>query len=270
MARMTAPPIDVLPLLAREEQALIGVLADLGAQDWTAPTEAGWPVHDLTAHVLGTKLGRLSRDRDGHVPEAALGFGAEWVTALRQLSPEVLFAMFVDSTTQLTDLWKHRDLEESDGWLTVARDYAEHWVHQQQIRAAVGAPPLDDAEFRTPVVDTLLRPLPHALPSARPGRQVACTVEGAGRWTIRATPTGWSIERGAASSRSPLASMTTDADAFWRLCTGTLAPAETAARVQVSGDPAVCEVLLGLRSRDCSLTSAGVPASATAGSAHRR
>ncbi|WP_037718531.1 MULTISPECIES: hypothetical protein [Actinomycetes] len=245
---MTAPwgpPIDVLPLLVREEQALIGVLSDLRTPEWTLPALGEWTVHDLTADILGRKLRRLSRDRDGHFAD-----GTSWVSACRQLSPEVLFAMLVDSTTQLTELWKHRDLDEPAGmplWLTVARDYSEQWVLQQQIREAVAAPLLDEPEFRTPVVDTFLRSLPQTLRpvTARAGRQVACSVEGAGRWTLRATGAGWAIDRGAATSRSPLASLSTDADTFWRWCSGALPDA--GARVQVSGDPAVCEILLSLR-----------------------
>ncbi|WP_425266919.1 hypothetical protein [Amycolatopsis circi] len=251
---MTAPwgpPIDVLPLLVREEQALIGVLSDLRTPEWALPALGEWTVHDLTAHILGLKLTRLSRDRDGHFAD-----GTSWVSACRQLSPEVLFAMFVDSTTQLTELWKHRDLDEPAAaplWLTVARDYAEQWVHQQQIREAVEAPLLDEPEFRTPVVDTFLRSLPQTLRTvtARAGRQVAFSVEGAGRWTVHATAVGWTIDRAAATSRSPLASLATDADSFWRLCSGTLPAAEVSTRVRLSGDPAVCEVLLGLRGREC-------------------
>ncbi|MCG3750224.1 hypothetical protein FKO37_07000 [Amycolatopsis sp. Poz14] len=263
MTRMTAPwgpPIDVLPLLVREEQALIGVLSDLRTPEWALPALGEWTVHDLTAHILGLKLRRLSRDRDGH-----LGEGTSWVSACRQLSPEVLFAMLVDSTTQLTELWKHRDLDEpaaAPTWLTVARDYTEQWVLQQQIREAVEAPLLDEPEFRTPVVDTLLRSLPQTLRAvpARAGRQVACSVEGAGRWTLRATSVGWTIDRGAATSRSPLAALATDADALWRLCSGTLPAAEADARVQVSGDPAVCEILLSLRARE-PFTADAAPAS---------
>ncbi|MBB4687894.1 maleylpyruvate isomerase N-terminal domain-containing protein [Amycolatopsis jiangsuensis] len=221
------PPIDVLPLLAREEQALVALLSGLGRDDWATPAAAGSTVHELVAHVLGEKLARLSRDRDEHPTAGPAGFGAVWLPAARQLSPEVLFAMLVDSTTQLTDLWKHRDLDEPldevPGWLVLARDYAWFWVRQQQIREAVDAPPLDEPELRTPVVDTFLRALPHALRTipARIGRQVACTVTGASRWTARSTGEGWTITPAAPTSRSPLATMTTDADTFWRFCTGT-------------------------------------------------
>ncbi|WP_328604815.1 maleylpyruvate isomerase family mycothiol-dependent enzyme [Amycolatopsis sp. NBC_00345] len=277
MAPMTAthwgPPIDVLPLLAREEQALVGVLTGLDAEQWAAPTAcAGWTVHDVVAHILGDKLGRLSRDRDGyHVDEPRPGealpafinrINGEWVLALRRLSPEVLFAMLVDSTSQLTDLWKRLDLDELGGpvswagpepapiWLDVAREYTEYWVHQQQIREAVGAEPLDEPEFRAPVVDTFLRALPFTLRSvtARAGRQVGYTVTGpsGGRWTARSSGTGWTLDRGAPTSRSPLAAVTTDPDTFWRLCTRAVKPADVTSNIEVSGDESVCATVLGM------------------------
>lgn len=117
------PPIDVLALLAKEEQALIDLLGGLDADQWAATTAcAGWSVHDVAAHILGDKLGRLSRDRDdyrvdGPRPGEAFGafidrINAEWVLALRRLSPEILFGLLVDSTAQITDLWSRLDLDE--------------------------------------------------------------------------------------------------------------------------------------------------------------
>lgn len=264
-------PIDVLPLFAREEQALVSVLTDLDADQWAAPTACpGWSVHDLVAHVLGDKLGRLSRDRDGYEavsPAPGEAFPAfihrsndEWVRACRRLSPEVLFAMVVDSTAQLTEMWKRHDLDELGGpvtwagpapaprWLDVAREYTELWVHQQQIREAVGAPLLDGPEFRAPVVDTFMRALPHTLRdvTARSGRQVGYTVTGrsGGRWTARATSGGWTLDCGAPSSRAPLASVTTDADTFWRLCVRMVQPADVADRISAKGDESVCAAAL--------------------------
>lgn len=235
------PPIDVLALLAREEQALVAILSGLGRDDWARPA-AEETVQDLAARILGAKLLRLSRDRDEHPPEA--GFAEHWLPAVGRLSPEVVFSMLVDSTAQLTDLWKHREPEELTdgvpGWLILARDYSWSWVRQQQIREAVGAPLLDEPEFRTPVVDTLLREVPSALRriTARPGRQIACTVAGAGRWTARATAGGWTIAPGAATSRAPLATLAADADAVWRHCTDVAADG-----LQLTGDADVTAAL---------------------------
>lgn len=272
------PPIDVLPLFAREEQALLDVLTGLDASQWAAPTVCtGWTVHDLAAHILGGKLGRLSRDRDDYrttAPRDGEQFAKfldrindEWVVACRRLSPEVLFAMLVDSTSQLAEMWGRADLdalgepvswagdEPAPVWLDVAREYTEFWVHQQQIREAVGAHeplgarPLDEPEFRGPVVDTFMRALPHTLRDVetRTVRQLTYTVTGpgGGKWTAQRTADGWAIDRVAPTSRSPLASVTTDADTFWRLCTRNPVDRD---RVTAKGDENVCATLLGMTS----------------------
>lgn len=278
------PPIDVLPLFAREEQALMDVLTGLDAQRWAAPTACtGWTVHDLAAHILGDKLGRLSRDRDDYrttAPREGERFGDfidrindEWVVACRRLSPEVLFAMLVDSTSQIAEMFGRADLdavgepvswagdEPAPVWLDVAREYTEFWVHQQQIREAVGARMLDESEFRGPVIDTFMRALPHTLRDieTRTGRQVSYTVtgQGGGKWTAQRTADGWAIDRVAPTSRAPLASVTTDADTFWRLCTRNPADRD---RVTAKGDENVCAAVLGMTSIITSSSGSPSPA----------
>jgi len=266
------PPIDVLPLLAGEEQSLIELLGGLDPEKWGAPTAcAGWTVHDLTAHILGGKLGRLSRDRDGYrttMPRPGEAFGAfidrlndEWVVACRRLSPEVLFALLVDSTSQIPQLWGRSDVDElgepvtwagpepAPVWLDAAREYTEYWVHQQQIREAIGAQPLDAPTWRAPVVSTFMRALPYTLRdvSARPGRQVAYNVTGAsgGRWTAVSSADGWLLDDVASSGRT-LASVTTDADTFWRLCTRNVRLDDVRDRVSLKGDESVGDTVLSM------------------------
>jgi hypothetical protein len=239
------PPLDVLPALAREEQALLDVLGELDAGQWTAP------VPGLAAHILGSKLRRLSRDRDGHRvdPESP----DEWVTACRVLSPEVLFTLLVDCSSQIVDLWKRRDPDELDAesklpvWLASAREYTEFWVLQQRIRDAAGVPPLDGTEFLAPVVDTFMRTLPHALSesSAPKGKRVSYVVPGpaGGTWTAVRGVEGWTLDR-RPPPRAPFASVTTDPDTFWRLSAGILRPAD--ALLTTTGDEELCAAMLGL------------------------
>ena len=44
-----------------------------------------------------------------------------------------------------------------------AREFTERWVHQQQIRDAVGKPGLTERRWLHPVLDAFARALPHAL-----------------------------------------------------------------------------------------------------------
>lgn len=58
-------------------------------------------------------------------------------------------------------------------WLDAAREYTEFWVHQQQVRDAVGRPGANSGRLTWPVVDTFLRAVPHALRHLSPAP--ACT-----------------------------------------------------------------------------------------------
>jgi hypothetical protein len=233
------PPLDILPALAREEQALIDVL---GSEPWSQP------VHDLAAGILGDKLRRLSRDRDGHDSPPD---GGEWLVACRQLSPEVLFALLVDCNGQLVDLWKKADPDEVRGgvpvWLTTAREYAGYWVRQQLIREALDIPLLDEPAFLAPVVDTLLRSLPETLRDipAPKGKRVSVTVTGSsgGTWSATRTADDWILDH-RPPPRSPYAGVTTDSHTLWRVRTGTVGLADARSRLTTTGDPDTCEALL--------------------------
>jgi uncharacterized protein (TIGR03083 family) len=263
------PPIDVLPYFSKEEQALMTLLGALTEEDWRRPTGcAGWTVKDLAAHLLGGKVGRLSRSRDGHTSEAPRPgesfprfidrINEEWVVACRRLSTDVLLTMMYEFMGQTTEYWAKLDLD-ADGepvtwagdepaprWLDAARDYSEFWVHHVQIREALEHTRLE-AEYAEPIADTFVRALPHTLRDVetRVGKQVGYTVTGAGKWYARRERDGWVLDRGAPPSRSPLAAVTTDLDTFWRLCTRN---APDLSRVKTSGDENVCEAMLDMTS----------------------
>ncbi|MEV6875183.1 maleylpyruvate isomerase family mycothiol-dependent enzyme [Amycolatopsis sp. NPDC051128] len=265
------PPIDVLPYFSKEEQALMTLLGALTEEDWTRPTMcAGWSVKDVAAHLLGDKVGRLSRGRDGHradgprpgeaVPRFVDRSNEEWVVACRRLSTDVLLTMLYEFMGQTTDYWAKLDLdvlgepvpgagdEPAPRWLDAARDYAGFWVHHVQIREALEHTPLE-AEYAEPIADTFVRALPHALRDveARVGKQVGYTVtgQGGGKWHARRERDGWVLDRGAPPSRTPLASVTTDLDTFWRLCTGHTSAID---RVRATGDENVCALVLRMPS----------------------
>jgi hypothetical protein len=182
------------------------------------------------------------------------------VLACRRLSFEVLTGILIDHMGQTTEHWNMVELDElgepvswagpepAPAWLDAARDYSEFWVHHQQIREAVGYPVIDMAEFGTTIADTFVRALPYTLRDvdARAGRQVGYTVTGAGggKWTATRAAEGWTLDRGAPTSRTPLASITTDDDTFWRLCTRNARVDGVAGRIKTAGDENVCATVL--------------------------
>ena len=87
-------------------------------------------------------------------------------------------------------------------WFDLARDFTERWVHQQQIRDAVGEPGLDGEEWIGPVVRTFVWSLPRAYQevAAAEGTVVALRVDGpgGGEWSLRRIDGEWSLDEVAA------------------------------------------------------------------------
>ena len=80
---------------------------------------------------------------------------AEWVAVARRMSPRVIVDLLEVTGPWVVDLFGATDPfapahwsvtwageESSAHWFDVGRDYTERWLHQQQIRDAVGAQPL--------------------------------------------------------------------------------------------------------------------------------
>lgn len=168
-------PILLAHLFPGLHAELIALLRGLAPDDWSRPTAAGsWTVKDVTAHLLDVQLRQLSCKRDGAMPPPPdppiAGYAdlvaflnrlnAEWVTAARRLSPRVLTDLLELAGGQMAESQAGLDPfapalfavawageEESLTWFDMAREHTELWHHQQQIRDAVGAPPLSRMEI---------------------------------------------------------------------------------------------------------------------------
>ena len=267
-------PVLVMDRFAPLHAELIGLLRRLGPDDWPRPTVCAlWSVRDIVAHLLDDDLRRLSFHRDGQPPpsEAAAIDGhaslvafinrmnAEWVGVARRMSPRVLIDLLEVTGPWVEALFRSIDPsapafwsvawageERSAHWFDVGRDYTERWLHQQQIRDAVGAPPLTARDWLHPVLALFVRALPHAYrdTAAAAGATVHVAIEGpaGGDWTLRREPTGWELLSGTASS--PTARATLSDDSAWRLFSKGLTPDAAAARVRLEGDQALGSVVL--------------------------
>ena len=263
---MSVPPLaptltaHLFPPLGRE---LVGLLRSLPAADWERPTVCpAWQVRDIAAHLLDTALRRLSTGRDAHWPPAGpfrddrelVAFlnrlNAEWVAAARRLSPRLLTELLEWVEPQLAELFAALDPmgeapfpvswageSGSRHWFDVARELTERWHHQQQIRLAVGAPPLDDRETSEAVFDTFLRALPHRYRAvAAAGASLAITVGRFGYWLVR-DGDAWALAKGAAAGGD--AAIELPEEAAWLLLTKGLGGEEAKSRAVVRGDAAL-------------------------------
>jgi uncharacterized protein (TIGR03083 family) len=259
-------PVNLVHLFPGLHSELMGVLRRLEPADWARPTACAlWSVKDIAAHLLDSCLRRLSFGRDGTDPTpdrpingyadlvAYLNhLNALWVAANRRLSPRILMDFLDLASPQLHAYFDSLDPnapalfgvawageERSPNWFDVGREYTERWLHQQQIREAVGVPGLTARSWLHPVLDIFLRALPHTyrLVEAEEGTSLSIEIRGdaGGLWTLRRETKSWSILAGgdpAATCR-----VTLDQETAWKLFSKGLSRERATRDVRVEGDP---------------------------------
>jgi uncharacterized protein (TIGR03083 family) len=263
-----AEPIDVRPLLLGEREDLLNLLISLETNDWGRPSAVpGWNVKDLALHLLDGELGVLSRNRDGDssclidaVTHEALveGLAAKnqrWIDGSQHLSPGVIADLLTWSGRQVNAYYstvEHGALgdvswassEPVPVWLDIAREFTERWVHQMQIREALGV--VDD--YANKYLPTVLRVFVWAFPhqyraTAESGTEVNIDLESGGEWSLRCDGGGvWTLE--AQAARAPAVSARLGDDVAWRLLTGATYDREA---LDVTGPERYVEPLLGVR-----------------------
>ena len=268
---------DTRPLFRPLSAALIGLLRHLPADAWQRPTIAGaWIVRDVVAHLVDLMLRRLSFHRDAMPPPPPTraiasdrdfvdfinDLNAQWVIAVRRLSPRVLTDLAERAGTDLADWFEALPLEApalfgvswageqtSAGWFDVGREFAELWHHQQQIRMAVQEPLLTERRFLRPVLEIALRGVPHAFRDvdAPVGTQVALQITGAagGAWRLSRAADRWDLAQG--ESRSPATTVRFSEDTAWRLLFHALPRADAERAIEITGRPDLAAPVLEAR-----------------------
>ena len=268
-------PILVADLFGEVHDELLHLLHDLTPEDWYKPTVAGgWLVRDIAAHLLDSDIRRLSYQRDqapvvpssrpienyGDLVSFLDQLNADWVRAMRRASPAVLLDFLSSTGPQVATLFRSLDPmgpalfgvawageSQSLHWFDVAREYTEKWHHQQQIRDAVGAPPLTQRKWLFPVLDTFLRGLPHRFREldAPRGTEIHFAMSGdaGGDWTL-IREDRWQLWSGV--SEQPACRVATDADTAWRLLTKGLRPEQAHGRIVLVGDERLAQPFLGM------------------------
>lgn len=267
------PPLDTRPLFPAERAEFTALLWNLDPAGWQRLTVCpGWRVHDVVAHVVHGYLRKLSRTRDRHAgpgplpgegpPQFLARTNEEFVAAARQVSPRVLVDLLDHLGPQLDRFWPSLDLgatgepvswaapgQPAPAWLDIAREYTEFWVHQQQIRDAVGRPGANSDRLTWPVVDTFMRAVPCALRhlSPDPGTclHIQVTGPGGGSWTVRRREATWAVDRGW-PARPADALVRLSSDALWRVATRGIPVEAAREQAMLSGDRVLGSAMLHL------------------------
>jgi uncharacterized protein (TIGR03083 family) len=267
-------PVNLVPLFPGLHRELMTLLRGLEPADWRKPTACAlWSVQDIVAHLLDTCLRRLSFDRDRLETSPRRTFtdyadlvgylnqlNGEWVGAMRRVSPRVLLDLLDLAEPQLHAYFTSLDPqapatigvawageERSLNWFDLGREYTERWLHQQQIREAVGAPGLNARRWLHPTLDVFVRALPFSYQSvsARPGSSILLEIQGesGGVWTLAQGEDGWALFTG--SGPTPSTRLTLDQNSAWKLFSKGLSPDQAERAVVIQGDPALGRPLLG-------------------------
>jgi uncharacterized protein (TIGR03083 family) len=277
-------PILTGALFKEIRAELVSLLNGLNEEEWRRPTTAGnWNVKDVALHIVGGDVGNLSRRRDAFSLPADLSsyeklvafineINASWVTAGQRMSPRVLIDLLEHVGRQADEYFAGLDMfamgdpvswagnEPMPVWFDVAREYAERWHHQQQIRDATGRLGLYEGRLFEPVMDTFVRALPWAFRDvdAADGTTVVLKLTGVlpkewelvrseGKWELFEV-TGGNEESPQRAQRAPRqnpeAEVTIAAEDAWKIFTRGIRGSEARASAHITGELALGERLL--------------------------
>ena len=259
---------DLTAQLAEEWDALISLGGEIDDKGWEKPTPCpGWSVAAQYAHMIGTEsmlLGRPNPDVDpgkpGHVRNDIGGFNEVWVAALAGRPRKEVLADFAEVTATRRDALAA--MTEADfaapSWTPVGKaDYRRFmqirvfdcWVHEQDIRDALGRPGHEDGAAAEQSIDEIVRALGFVLGKKvglSDGQSVVFDLTGPAARTLNvAVVDGRAKVLSAlpAGETSPTVGLSLSSAAFARLACGRVDPAAVLAGsagrvggVQMSGD----------------------------------
>ncbi|BDD06523.1 maleylpyruvate isomerase N-terminal domain-containing protein [Aureibacter tunicatorum] len=257
--------IDIVHKFPELDAKLIELLQSLEQEEWNKPTVAKlWAVKDVAAHLLDGNIRILSGLRDHHHLESPeinsyqdlLDFlnhlNAEWVQSMKRVSPEMLLDLLEHTGKPYCDYYASLDPfgkalypvawageNESKNWMHIARDYTEKFLHQQQIRDAVGKQGIMSEEYFLPFLEVCMYALPHALRNAAvvKGSVLKMSIVGEvnGEWLVRFNGEIWELID-SIPVQSIKTEVTIDSYASWKLFSKSLRYADLKDKIEIKGD----------------------------------
>lgn len=270
--KITIETLHLFPVLDRK---LIALLRSLTAEEWHAQTVAKlWKVKDVASHLLDGNLRALSTSRDGYFGETPENIHSyqdlvdflnhlnrSWTSATQRLSPRVITDLLEITgeayTAHLNTLPPFEDAvfpvawagqEKSPNWFHIAREYTEKFLHQQQIRDAVGKPGIMTRELYYPFIDTLMFAFPYAFKDVPAERGTVVTLEIStdigGTWSVVKTDKGWVLDK--SIGRGAQSKVIMDPDTAWKLFSKSWTPEQVTDKVHLSGEVSLAKQVLNI------------------------
>lgn len=250
---------SVVDLQEMAFRALDELCSSLEGAEWDAATDCpGWSVKDNLSHIVGTEAMLLGRPAPSHDPgpkpwvhnpvgtnnEVQVDYRRAWppekvVEEFREVTGERLTALRAMSEAEL-DAESWTPIGQGTVRDLVAIRVMDCWVHEQDMRRAVGKPGSLDG----PVAEHAFARHSTALPfvvgkkvAPPEGSTVVFDVKGFG--TVPVGTDGKRAARLDAVPGAPTVKLTMDLETFNRLCTGRGDVAALAEQVTIEGDEAL-------------------------------
>ncbi|WP_151084130.1 maleylpyruvate isomerase family mycothiol-dependent enzyme [Nocardioides cynanchi] len=245
-----------------------GLLESLAPEDWRRPTDlVGWDVHACAAHTAhleavlsGAPEETVRFDPGPHVATLAQAYTEHGVVARQDATPEELISEIRDSATARRTSLLHDPPDDGAAapprtpggigwtWETLLRNRPlDVWMHEQDVRRAVGRPGgLDGAPARH-TVDYLLEGMGMVLgkrAGAAPGSTLVVSVEGSRPAAFGVTETGRGVPLPAPPD-APTVGLSLDRETFVVLAGGRRPPDGLSPTVEGDADLAA-RILSGM------------------------
>lgn len=248
-------------------EAIAELVSSLVDGQWNRPTECpGWSVRDVVSHVIGLECEAIGDPRPihtlprdlFHVTDEASRYMEVQVDVRRHhTGPEMTSELeytIIRRCRQLRNEKRRPDAELSHplfGKMSLAEFLElrafDVWVHEQDLRRALGQPGNLDSGAALIARDALLARLPKVAERAGAPHRSAIVVDVSGPVeflrTLRVDENG-NGRVDSSPSLGPVVSLTTDWETYSRLACGRVRPRRVADRLKVEGDPDLAERLL--------------------------
>jgi hypothetical protein len=262
--------IDLFPVL---NEKLISFLKRLSPGEWNLQTVAKkWAVKDVASHLLDGNFRRIAMHRDGWLNVAGRidsyedlvnylnELNADWVKATKRLSPQIITGLLEQTNGQVYDIFKNLDPfapsifpvswageKESQNWMDIAREYTERWLHQQQVREALGDKTLLNEELYHPLLNIFMQAWPHVCREAIADNgtvlKTTITGNGGGEWYLQKQNGVWKLSEPAAAIK---AETSIDGTIAWILFSKSVRKEAVKEFISIKGDQQLGEKVLDM------------------------
>ncbi|MFF4405259.1 maleylpyruvate isomerase family mycothiol-dependent enzyme [Streptomyces sp. NPDC001262] len=251
-------------------EAVGDLVKPLAESDWNLRTECpGWSVRDVVSHIIGVECEMLGEPRPIHTLPRDLYHVTDEFSRYIEVQVDVRrchTALEMTSELEYTVIRRSRQLRNemrspnavvrwplgSGNEMSLERTLTTRafdvWVHEQDVRRALGVPGNLDSPGALLARDFLLRALPKVVAGeaeAKPGSTVAFDVHGAVEFlqTVRVGAQGRATID-SSIALGPTVGFSMDWELFVRLACGRVRAEAVADRIKVEGDPTLAAAIL--------------------------